>query len=871
MIRQYGNITGAELLRADVNSQQITIIQDEQINERRELITPKQFWGDEKGSGLYFPYEDEKNSDCCTVATDGWGFYPRGDAHTMDQEKTKQWLDHYVFNTNSPSITIFQGYAGCGKTIFINSLLRSPKFQNSNSSITDVYVDYDNDLSEEGYLVNSIRNKLSKLLTSCMKTDNGNKILSKYKSLLLKSTDFFSSIVGFISLFSPDGLISEYLLDIYNHRNENDLSSKTEAFKMQFLCGSKYIAANEKSELIPPDGKLDSLANVDAKWMQLLLENYLVMHYLLLHAINIVENRSHSIVVYDNLDIIDNPTHITSLIRKIQEILYIFCEKNQTLEHPIFKVILAVRKITLNRIADEATDEVEPGAVEKRYPVQTLDISNLYSATTILKHKATVLMGRFQEFFPKELSNNDIPLFLTTINALPDKVFHTIGLPDLFNHNIRACANILDSAHKRSKAIQAPTPPTDNPSLLRCYSTIWLNYICAELLTSEVWKNLGFDTFNDDRKDHNLVSPSRLILTYLYNKRKDFEHNRAADNEANLIEIVGSLEKHLITKCDKEKNNKSIWKEKTIQGFNEKAAREEIITAIANMLGRNKATGMPYPSFEEELWRRPIYYTKHTFPLVDKDKKSRIIPELENQLNPKTNPNAKFTYFCITDEGNTFIETIVTSFEFFSVRVNGHSADPLCSIAEVSLLQKITKNVYQFVKNTVDDHLLAMSHNLNMECEALLILPQNKKREIINRYMHTLIHAKDENNKPQLHMVRTIFDHIYALNDYRDYLISINHPNLEDLNRCLVSRIGIYLRLYKNKYYNLLDGTIGSRNDVYRDLKYLYYLIAKTKGLMPKDDNDMFYISIDRKNASGISWKPSLISEQRLLDYEPTI
>lgn len=61
MGKDYNRVTGAELLRADCNSQKIFI--NDKLGESVNLLSEKQFWGDDHSlNGLYYDYLDANNA-----------------------------------------------------------------------------------------------------------------------------------------------------------------------------------------------------------------------------------------------------------------------------------------------------------------------------------------------------------------------------------------------------------------------------------------------------------------------------------------------------------------------------------------------------------------------------------------------------------------------------------------------------------------------------------------------------------------------------------------------------------------------------------------------------------------------------------------
>ena len=852
MYKKFDDITGAELLRADIKSQQITIEPSEGEHSDNRLVSPEQFWGKCNNAGLFYNYLDASNTNGWTIERSGWNDFSQEATSHMDPKQTHTWIQNNVFNRNNTTFTVIQGYAGCGKTIFINSVLRPYVDDIFDAKSNDIYVDYDNESGENGYLVNSLSNKLATIFTQIMSKQDGLEIFEKFINYIklynLKGPSFFDVV----SLYNEEGLVYLLLKKLYENRNDEiEFSKIKDKFQTQFICGTmllgKKVRLEQKSRLI----NITSLKDKDDDCIKSLLSYYIAQYFLLLLACDSVRCSKPTIVLFDNLDIIDNPAHVAVFISKLQEILYRLKAVFGAADNPVINVIVAVRKITHAYIAEFM--EVGKHAHGEYLPAKFLEISNLYSATQVLKHKAQILIDHIDDYIPAKKRNIGVENFLSSIVELPDDVLNEISISDLFNHNIRACANILERIH----------PKIDVKGISKqCAYSIWIHSICDTLNEIDIWRDLEFDTCNNTDGCFP-ASFSRLILTILYNRRKDYRKNRngVTDVDVSLTEIAELLNglPSLICKRSIPRRNK----ENDIKSRKARNARASIAVSIAQMLKRNSHSDGIDSRYEEELWRRPLYYTHNAFPLVDSNGREIIKEELEKQLNYKNKKN--ITSFCITDEGYTFIDKIVTSFEFFSVRVNGTRSRALFSILDQQELNTSIENVFNQVKETVGDHLWLMDYYINNKLSGRSG-DTTMQKEVVNEYLRKEFHPKTEGNHPQLHVVRTIFDHIYALNNYRNYLINQLKPvNLTDLNRCLVRWIGRYLDLYRSRFYQKLNGTIGSFNNVFLDLKYLYWLVYTDDNLLPKDRKGEYYISIERNNPSNEErTNQNLITDNRL-------
>lgn len=847
MSKTYSNLTGAELLRADPYSQKIDIV-DENGNSK-SLVNKQQFWGNKSTTEvLYYDYKDQANHGW-SVQRDGWNDYSQDKSQHLNPEETGRWVDTKVFCDNMSTLSVIQGYAGCGKTIFVNSLLQEHFSTKNNISYNDVYVDYDNNAAENGYLPSAIRNHIITQIIECLLKDDGWEIYNIFIDLLNKYSVRSASFSDFLGMFRKDGQISKLAQQLHTNReNHIKISSIETDFRMQFISGSMAISGALKGKLYYK-GDIDvyDLVSIDEQHIRALLESYLLIDFILLFAINMVRKQSTGIVFYDNLDIIDNPQHIAFFINKLQEVLYkiahIFNKVYDTV--PVFNVILAVRKITF-ALVSSFVEVRDPERGFDAIHVNFLDISNLYSSTKLLKHKAIFLTKHLDDFIPSKYNRTEVSDFLNALIQIPEKVLDEICLPDLFNHNIRACANILERAMQHSSHI-IPKKSDISKMSDKCNSAIWIHNICSVLNENEIWSNMGYNT-TDSSIVHYPTTLSRLILTYLYNQRREFRNGTSGfeTTEVSFKEIIEMFEKLPFSSFP---NNHRNIPEETERNYSKESSRNKIISALSYMLKRNTASDGINPKNEMELWRRPIYFTKNAFSLTDKSGYDNVQNELSQQIKRFDQPDASITDFCITDEGYTFIEKIATNFEFYSVRYNGKYARPLCYLTDINMMDKIINNVYLQVKKCIQNHDWFMEYYIKKYGKSQNNPNSLEYKNDLNQYFSQMFHPRTEGNKPQLHIVRTIYDHIYYLNDYRDYLIETNHVQLNELNKCLVKWIGKYLDLYGSNLYELLNNTVGSFNEVFLDLKYLYWRVYSSSDYLPCIDDSNRKISICRSDA----------------------
>lgn len=817
----YSNLTGSLLLRADSHSQ-------ENENNTKVLISNEQFWGNDRIEGLYYDYQAEENKSGYTVSCEGWNDYR--ETEKMNIEQTNDWIDDNIFKNNKNNICIIQGYAGCGKTTFVHNILRKIYEKNIYLGYYNFYIGYVKNASEEWFIPSCILLKIISQITTYLQEDDGMEIYDKFVELFRLDLSLLSPILDFhfASIFNSknDASLYECAKRLYDNRNASNKDCYINEFRVQFKCSyqAKVGLANN-----------NGITNM--------LEILLFIDYILRCSVYLVRNQQekiNQIVVYDNLDIIENHQFIADFIDTLRSVLsnYISFRKNLDLQLPIFKAIVSVRKITYASISKF----VEVSSIETNgefVDVEFLDISNLYLPSNILKHKAKILVKNIDEYVPDTVENrNSIVSFLNEILRIPDEIFLDIKFAELLNHNIRACINMMEQIIKSSTYTKYFS---DNYFINRmnnrCKSSVWIHIICTVLKANNVWDNLGYNLSNSN-KYNNPTTMSRLILTYLSNRRLGCIHNEPGFTtlDVSLKDIIKSIEKipfGRFNKFDDWENNICPILENT---YTESGNHEDIIDIILKMLQRNNSTE------EIELWRRPIYHTHNSFSL------SNISTARENlleQIKHFDKRNLRITSFCITDEGYTFIEKIATHFEFYSIRYNRFVKEPICCVLEDGKLNNFIEKVYNQVEICTKKQIWLMNFYM-------------KKHGVLeNYYLKEWFHPRTDGFKPQLHIVRTIYDHIGYLNDYREYLYEAYKDDSSifvPLNYSLVKWIGKYLELYRKYLFDKLKNTIEQyNNEIWLDLKYLYWLVFKDdekKGIniVSKKENRFITISRNKNN-----------------------
>lgn len=832
----YNNLTGSVLLRADSHSQKTEIVTGD---KKKSLINENQFWGSEEKEGLYYDYESSDNVLGYTVSCEGWNDYTDRPTEKMNINRTKEWISDKIINDKQKNLCVIQGYAGCGKTTFVHSILRKFSNQDEKLGYYNFYIGHVKNSIEDTFIPSSIMAKLISQITISLQTEDGMMIYKKFVGLFEQDLSYLSPILyRYVApLFNNKNKASLYQMakDIYNNRNASNIEQYIKKYRVQFYNSydAKMGIIKYKENLLQDSGSFRNNS----------LELLLFIDYLWRCAVYLNRDdliMDNQIIVYDNLDIIDNHYIVADFIDTLRSVLsnYMLFRNLQNISLPMFKAIIVVRKITyasISRFVEVGSNETN----QRPSDVDFLDISNLYSPTNILKHKARVLKNDIDIYIPENAECRDsIIYFLDEVLRIPNEIFTSIKFAELLNHNIRACSNMMEQVIESVsyKEYFFDTSSFSTQMSDKCRSSIWIHIICKVLKSKKILESLGYNLSCSEKKNYP-TTLSRLILTYLCNRRLGCMKGVRGfiSSDVTFRDIVTALEKIPFSAF----NRQDDWERDIVPVLeaqsSEVDSREHIVNFISKMLLRNDATE------EMELWRRPIYYTRNAFLLSDI---SYIKKTLLNQINNFDKENSQITSFCITDEGYTFIERIATHFEFYSVRYNNQLTEPICCILDAANLANVIERVYNQVEQCAIKQIWLMK----------FYMEKNKVSK--NVYLNEWFHPRTENFQPQLHIVRTIYDHISYLANYREYLYRVYKDDSKiftPLNFCLIKWIGKYLELYRYYFYNELKNTDGEHNNiVWLDLKYLYWLVFKDeekKGIDFISKKDDRIINLDRKKS----------------------
>lgn len=408
-----------------------------------------------------------------------------------------------------------------------------------------------------------------------------------------------------------------------------------------------------------------------------------------------------------------------------------------------FVIFTTYRKITAIR-SSKHNIEMLDDTINNTENIRIIEVSKQYNFTSIAqkriihftrKLRVTNICGKNADKLIKQMN---------MVSELKKMLFVKTRYAGLWNYNLRSCSNVLSelivSDQKDiKKCINLYKMNIDGHIQEKyCYygaSSLFLQGICRLLNRLKIFDSNHLDLINiKEDTQKNKTSFSRLLITYFYTK-----------NESVSITEIFSV-------FDKVFDPKYICK------------------ILGHLLTR----------VSDEIWRRPIYYSKHAI-----DNETDIENKLYNQYKKYQN-HEEYNYveFKICDCGKTYINSIVPHFEFYSIRINENYPSLYC-IDDPNELNKIIGMVYEKIQ-------ICCTKQIEFAEEYIEKYQIDK-----GKYVALPFHPRTRLGNPQLHIERVIFSHIAYFNSYRMYLLKKRRTTFDKLNEILIQYINDYLNLYR--------------------------------------------------------------------------
>lgn len=819
-------------LKADPYSQQFVL--DNVADEEKELVTNDMFWGKEYKDGLYLDYSMIQNRKI--VITDG--ISQRRSSYILHAHLCDQWLQEKIINLNESKVYVFQGYAGCGKTTFMNYLLRKRKID-----IDSFYIDIGKRWAypEEPYMFFSeTLNEFDRYLDDILHTKTTrNKVWNKFIELgtdldIVELDSQLPSIIAQFMKIKEDSTWNTLRINIHGYLNEtfNGMNDST-----------KGLTSNN-GNIWHNKGQTQTIVSL---FILLIYANALITDE---------ENLSSQsyILIFDNLDVITDPALSAENVLTLWGVMHRFMNyKKKKIRNklPNFGIFIAVRKVLYSHITSHLPD-LEMGINYNSFYIKVCDISDLYLSQDILEHRVS--------YWTKNADDCDIVYKLTQLGEITTihtktplleyednieleesyEIHSSINLDAFFNHNYRALSNVLAvflDDDKYTKNFLADFNSTSRSKEWQKVATLVFE-LSLLYKRSRVWNKMGFGCEDFSSIDYP-TTLNRLILNYLYISKcgqtlYSYSNNRKnipSDDHVSLRCIIRMFEGVKFIFIDKYLNDEQIDEE--YHASNSLITRKLILERLADMCARNTgvfhSNAYGYDPDNDELWRRPLYFVdgvKLTHTAASYNELKRYFEEAVDSGRDDQ------IFFSITDEGFVLIHDIVANFEFYSARYcKSLEARPLHQATSSEEIDNLITPVYNAVE------LCCKRHNLYMEkyMEQYMI----DKNEYLNKFFHPRTKPRFEKQnkvgkrlsefsfRPQLHMVRVIYAHIDYFNRIKNHLSKSNSSENQSMCKNLTNWIEVYLNLYETYFYNSLDYTVcNPDNNVYWTL---YGLLEEQK------------------------------------------
>lgn len=814
---QRDNIPLKAYLRADPNSQHFMF-----SDNNEELVTDDMFW--ETSDHIYLDYT-ENNNRSIQVSR---GISAKTVRQTLRDSDCDQWIEHQFGRSNTSKLFAVEGYAGCGKTTFINRLIRT--FQSPESYIhidigenwlypQEPFIFFDESLHAFDCLIDKILTKPP---------------LIKYKiwnAFFELGDDPDSDKLGkeiISALFA--------LKDVKENSKPKKLKENLHKYLNEHYSNRNYQEDTENRRYV---------------WHSIGQTHIIVMLIILLKCAEYSISKNHDIaskhfsLYFDNTDIITNPAIPAENVALFWGVIdrYIkfktaYCRRTYK-NLPNFTILITVRKVLFSHI----TSYLPHLEMHHSYNLDcasTCDISNLFSSQDILAHRISYwtkyiedeqILKKFLQI--EELVSIQAIEHSTDENAnendesedyLPQS---RLNLDAFVNHNYRAFSNALAALLEDSRYAKLLMRDYRSKSTEHWQKVATLIFTLSLLYRrNTIWNTMGFGC-----NDFNLIdyptTLNRLILNYLYAAKRGenlqqyvAEHPGMLTNaNVPLNDLIDVLAKISFLSVETKLSEKAIIKKCESSVVDTK---DLILVRLADMCGRTSnqsPDAFGYDTDDDELWRRPLYFTgglklHHTAASHDELKQhfKRSIEEgVENQIT-----------FAITDEGFVLISDIVANFEFYSARYcDERVARPIHQAASIKELDTLILPVYNAVKKCCERNIVFKNQYLEQYgIDLNQYLQQFFHPRTKPRFEETSLHQKKlktSSFRPQLHIVRVIYAHIAYFNEVKRIFASSKKK--AKMCECLTNWIDAYLKLYEEYFQPLLKDTIcNSDNNVYNSL-----------------------------------------------------
>lgn len=622
--KSWDRISLEDILRVDSFGQQIYII-DSSTGARYELV---------RDNREFFTQIYAKTTNNVIEVVDG-------SQVNMHRISIEDWILKDIGQTDNSLAIFIEGYAGCGKSTFVQYLL-SRQLQSYNYEYE--YYNYDIGANSDGNnerIISTIREGFIRQLIKCIV---GNKmyVIEEFKKLIsqkeIQHLDPNYRIYNeFINVNTFEQAIHYYKTDKNENKFRSSMHTQLKGFSCAQILALDYVL--RLSSYIKSDRKNDSVLYV----------------------------------CYDNLDSIENSEELNefaniliSMRKNIDDYLNATLYNYSGMMVPHFIIISTYRKITAAKVESSIHMERIDDYSEYNQYIQYIDASHFYSYYSIIEKR--------EEYFSEYIKNRQLSgkVLLDELQIIKNLIktdFIRNRYAGLWNNNYRTCSTIFDRILKKyygqakdcEKFIDKDIDGYDEfCSVYYGASAIFLSLVCKIFHDGGMWgeDHMNLIALKNNKKNKSmleLTSLSRLLLTYISNN-KDFSGNISAVSTLKIFDEFCAL-------------------------FDPDA----ICKSLANMLARDKT----------DTWRRPIYYHRNAINDNENIEKA-LLKQWENSNTNKDEQSIAYTELLLCECGYAFIERLSSSFEYFSNRISNDNKS-LYLLSDFGKIEQIVKDVYEAV------------------------------------------------------------------------------------------------------------------------------------------------------------------------------
>ncbi|MCI9541032.1 MAG: hypothetical protein HFG39_08215 [Lachnospiraceae bacterium] len=407
--------------------------------------------------------------------------------------------------------------------------------------------------------------------------------------------------------------------------------------------------------------------------------------------------------------------------------------------------IFAMRETTVMQIADQFLDRVD-------FVVKYFDISMDTDKAYVVEKKIN-----FVNKYRSKIENKDFVQQIDYIHQICTNIYVKKNIFPMFNNDFKRsifcianiCRDNVDYIEEKLGLLGTNKPYNKNGA-----RGILFRLIYDEFKKEHYFDDIGVEWDNNE----NSFTPSRIILTVLYNLLPEYERN----DEENMFNFE-RMNPMRIGLCRLYSYIKEFMNEKTF------------VRSLVGMYNLKNA----------RKWNHLI--TFDNIKEVTEEELEKVL------LNEQKDVDVMIRITCA---GTNYIKFICTHYEFFSCRFTNKTLPLFCRNNSI-FCNKHKKYNFEYIIEQVYKSVEKCCKNLIVFNEILLKV--EKDREL--QESEYIFKNKNE-RKGKLHEERIIHRHITYLDNYRKHLIQDVYPDrVADINIRIIAQIKNYICLLDNKLF----------------------------------------------------------------------